>query len=262
MGKNEGQAALILVLVLSLVSTVAVSMAGRSINSIRSEETGNDSVKAFKAAEAGLEKLLLREKSNVTESGDLTDVDSFEASRVVGGQGGVVSDVPVDVGDVYQVLTGVAEGGSGSINVCWNSDSAIEIADYWYEGGNYGVTRYAYDSVNARGNNFTVQLSGGCNVSAFSSATFNRNVTVTLHGGSRFVRVLSLYNPTMIGVVPIGAYQLPGQKVVDSSVGTHESQGDGDSSASIKLSLTQTAGRLPAVFDNVLYTNGFLDHNN
>ena len=92
MVKEQGQAMLLLILIMTVVGTVTVSVASRSLSGMRREEISNESAKAFGAAVAGLEKLLERNSPTTDVVSNTTyDTNSgYNAQRQITGGNGLV----------------------------------------------------------------------------------------------------------------------------------------------------------------------------
>lgn len=241
---------LLVILVLAVVGVVTLSVANRTISGARSDDTSNESVKAFKAAEAGLERALL---SNSAVERNIFDTNiAYEASFSRSGSTGIVTDSQVLSGDGVEVLT--ANGDATDIRILWNSSSALTLSDYWYSGGVYGVTYYAVDSITRSPvNNFEVISPGSY---SFEGVSFNRGKSIALHTGSQFVRIEVHYGDTFIGVVPLNNKTLVDQKVMIDAKGVYTGSEVGGVVRQINYS--ETPSKLPFVFDHVLYSNGGL----
>ena len=252
MRDERGQVVLLIILVMTVVGTVVLSIASRSVSGMRTEEITNESISAFKAAEAGLEHALLTKGSLTPQTID-SNV-TYEASFASEGTDGIVSDDSVVPGEGVTVIT---EGGTATeLKLMWNSGSALRITDYWKDGGVSGVTYYGVDSINVRSpaNNFEVVSSGSYSL---NGSSFDRSKTITLHNGSKFVRITNYYQNSQIGVMPLPAGSvLPNQKVVVTAKGVY----NGGESGSVvrQIQYSESSKNLPMIFDNAVYTNSNL----
>lgn len=244
---ERGQVILLVILIMTVVGVIALSVASRSVTGLRVQELSNESVKAFKAAESGLEKALLGGAGVSGTDGKI----SYEVEYESIGADGLVTDEQVSEGESAQIMT----TGSGQVNIYWMSAAAVRIAEYW---GDEGVTYYNLDPDGGRRavNNFDEASCGGSyTVPGVSSLVFDCLQTATLDAQTKFVRVLSLYSPTYVGVKSVAGL-LPDQKIIVSSKGVYEVDEQKDVTRQIDYS--ETEKRLPVIFDNVLYTNANL----
>ena len=249
MSNERGQAMLLVVLVLAVVGVVTLSVASRTITGVRTDDISNESVKAFMAAEAGLEQALLS-RSNVTPTG-LDSGITYNALFTNSGSSGLITDQKISVGEGVQIITSSLppyNSTATAIRILWNSNSALSIADYW---GTNGVTYYALDSDGVRMNNFS-KIAGLTGSGSLLGATFNRDYVLTLNVSSRFVRVTVLYSDTQIGIVPGGGL-LPDQKVNIDATGVYNGSDEGG--VVRRINYSEMKNKLPSVFDYVLYTN-------
>ncbi len=253
---TEGQAALILIMIMAVVGAVSVSVAGQTVENLRSQEISNISSQAQGAANAGLE-LAQSLKTNIPTTqlgeGNIT----YSATYASSGSDGFVTDA-VEEGDVVSVsLVGAA--GVTAINIYWNSDAAVmaSLLSGNPVSGSYTVSRSTADSNAARSatNKFTSVASGSYTFKA-SSPNFNNKITIPINLAAdpapRMLRVLVAYSASSIGIEPVGGTLADGQQVVINSTGT------ADNNIVSSISFSKFSERVPAVFDNVLYTNGSL----
>jgi type II secretory pathway pseudopilin PulG len=242
----EGQAVLLVILVMAVVGSVTLSVASRSVSGLRVQEVANESVKAFKAAEAGLERALLGGQDVSGTTGGV----NFSSTFGEGGSTGLVTDEKVAMGEVVQVDT---TGATGDLKVMWSSSAAIKVTEYY---GTGGLKSYYYDSTGSRSpaNQFSVV---GWSMNNFQGVSFDRAQSIPLTTGTtKMVRVMVLYADSQIGFQPLGAgVVLPDQKKVVESKGE---LGSGDKKVTREIQYTETEDRLPVVFDHTLYTNGSL----
>lgn len=257
MQRSSGQAALIMVLIMSILGVVSVSTASRSIEGLRTQEVDNQSSAAFRAAEAGLESAL-ESKSNVTgEIGTLGG--TYTATYTTGGADGIVSE-NVEEGDLTQIsLEGAAPALSG-VTIYWNGDAAIKTSIYYGNKvtGSYDAEQFTSDPNSGRtgSNKFTgTVFTAGY---TFKGKNFDNKYTVSFNMSADpepvMLRILALYAKTTLGVEPIGGNLPDGQVTTVSSIGTI------DETLKSKVTLQKFNERIPVIFDNVLYTNGSLVH--
>ncbi|MEK7525383.1 MAG: hypothetical protein AAB548_03370, partial [Patescibacteria group bacterium] len=142
-------------------------------------------------------------------------------------------------------------------NVYWNNTAAIfaSLLNANTVSGNYTVDRYSGDADATRvaSNNFTQVTSGSY---TFQGVSFQNQLTIPINLSAdpapTLLRILVLYATSLIGVEPVGGTLADGQVVTVNSTGTAENN------IVTNVSLTRFSERIPAVFDNVLYTNSSL----
>ena len=252
---QAGQILLIVVLVIIVASTIGLSLASRSITSLRSSTEEAESQKALAAAEAGIERAI---QGNVpvavgdnlsNNSAYVTEFDQIDSSSFLINGGNVI---PKDEGaDVWIVSHDnnnspiYSEAKSLQfINLYWGSSSevcgtstapaAIQaiVVSRNTTTGEIKSHRYAYDSCTTRisGNNFTRADSGSYTVSGIPGVTFS-NRTAPQNDLAKnvsdivFMRVIPIYKDAVVGVSACNhggnnCTALPSQGYVISSTGT------------------------------------------
>lgn len=252
-----GQAALILILIMSVVGVFSVSTASRSIEGLRTQEIENQGNKAFRAAEAGLEAAL-QGTTNVSGSVGLQNNSSYNATYTTGGNDGFVNE-GVEEGDLAQINLANADNSLTSLKLYWNGTNAIKASVYFGNEatGAYSVSYYTSDpAVDGRVslNKFTATVNKAGYV--FKGITFTNNFSIPIDMASnpapKIVRIQMLYGKSALGVEPVGGLLSDGQVVTVSSTGTV------DLNLKSKVTLQKFTERIPLVFDNVLFTNGSL----
>lgn len=237
--KKDGQAALIILAVMALGMTLAMSLSRQVLTDTQISEQEEESAKAFSAAEAGVEealRMLSQGQTEVTiDAGDLgvdeVDVDILEQ----GGGEQFVYPISLRPGEFAPIWLrdhnsdGTLNENSGytgtTITLCWEDNTAIE-AIYFYRdvGGNYQIGRYALDPDETRaGNNgFTSNNIGAC--SAIDG--LNRSYQITdLSGTPIMLVVRPFYQETRVGVIGQTGTSLPAQGYLITSSGS-VNQGD------------------------------------
>ena len=144
--EQKGQVVLVVLLIMAAVGTIALSVASRSVVDVSLTKQEEEKIRAFSAAEAGIEDLLSQEltigSGEFGEEGD--DIQyKYEVSEVGTGAGGYELEKALENGEAIQVpLNGLA----GEVKICWGKsgegDSAVEISVF----ETAGVERYAYNS--------------------------------------------------------------------------------------------------------------------
>jgi len=242
---SSGQAALILIMIMAVVGAVSVGVASRSVENLRSSEIEETSTQSLKAAESALE-LALQTGGNVSSA-------NYSAQFTVGGGDGFVSD-QVEVGDVVQVSL-VGSAGVTGMNIYWDNSAAIKVEVLNSGGSAYSVNYYVADQDGVRRglNKFSIPSGGS---SSFKGKTFGNRLTINpfsppVGQTAVMVRITLLYQGSSIGVGPVGG-TLASQTLTVNAVGTAQNN------VATNLIFSKFSDRVPAVFDNVLFTNGGL----
>ncbi len=228
--KNEsGQVLLAIVLIMVIGLTVGLSLASRSITSLRTSEEEINSQQALSAAEAGIEQVS-KTNSNI-QNGIFSNRTSYNTSIApVSGNdfllnGGSVilkddsadiwlSDYSTDSARLYQ------NPWSGSLNIYWGKGSdgctqaALEIIVISGSKASPISRKYAFDPCITRSstNHFTLVSSGG----TAAGVSFPFGTTINISSGL-IARVIPLYFDAPIGLV--GSVDLPSQGSLITSVG-------------------------------------------
>ena len=252
---SGGQAALILIMIMAVIGAVSVSVAAREVESLRSQEVETAGSQAEGAAGAGIE-LALSSRANVPQTQIGTGDVTYQATYASSGSVGFVA-ADVEEGDVVSVSFVGASAGLSGINVYWNNDAAVFVS--LFNGnqatGNYTVGRFSGDANAARvaSNKFTLVTSG---TYSFQGASFANRTTIPINMAADpaplQLRVMVLYQRSSVGIEPTGG------TLADGGIVTINSTGTAENNIVTNVSLTRFSEQIPAVFDNVLYTNGSL----
>ena len=241
---EAGQILLVVVLVVIVVTTIGLSLASRSITSLRTSTEEAESQKALAAAEAGVERLL--EKSAPTANGTtitgtlptanyLATIDQRSATKfLMNGGNSVPKDEGTDLwltnysSDPLNRYNSPPGGWNGTLHVYWGTDSsnpcnnpALEIIIVTGTAGNPVSKRYTYDPCLLRRseNNFDApSLSGGKQIEGTTLLYDSDSDPINVSGGL-IARVIPLYGSTTVGIDG-GGTALPLQGSVISSTGT------------------------------------------
>lgn len=240
--KHKGQVALVLVLIMTVVSALAVSLASRSTIDTRIQQTESESSRALLFAQTGIEQLIMNPVAPTSGAPDT----SYYA---------VKSDVGSNSYEVGLVETGSAVEVNlvGAVNL-------TGFAVYWGPGSSGGqpavlislvessgkMTDYAYDYGGLNG--FTAAGAG-------SEGYAKTSGTVPVTDAITKVRITVLGVPALLKVVPVGAGALfPSQIKSIKSIGSVQSD-----SNKVKYGLQydeSSTDTIPAVFDYALFSGG------
>lgn len=227
MGKNSvmysserGQILLITVLVMIIALTVGLSVASRSITSLRISTEEENSVRAFSAAEAGIEQVL-KSRTPITSPQTLTNeatirevkLSKLQGTEFILNSGNLVekndgtdiwlidhnSDGSLNYTSGWQGVAGAA-----ALSIYWGADSnpcnnaAIEMTVLSGSGASQTISRYPFDPCAARqaSNNFSLASLGSYSV---GGKNFFNSATILITNGL-LVRVVPIYFSTPFGV--------------------------------------------------------------
>lgn len=278
---------MIVLLIMVVGLTVGLAVIARSVTSIKISTEEEDSQKAFYAAEAGLEELLLpgdpRSASGnfdgasytaTIAKGDIED-NSFKfhdetipkddtRALWLAEHSNDGTSIPLPMGpdsDDYDITK--------PVDICWSNPGgempAIEVIVLWQyisSGGNrgrYGVARGAYDPNDGRIGDNKFDLVGACAANSNYQYGININLATSfsLNGNTQRIVALRLrpvYNGAKIFVKGNGD-ALPSQERKIESLGT---AGSGNT-VQRKLKVTRSYPTLPPIFDFVLFSGQNLE---
>jgi len=201
---RRGQALIVVLLILGVVTTVGLSIASRSVTEVGVSTGSEESSRALSAAEAGLEAQLGGAQIP-TISGTDIQVDAKPA----GSAGSLsVADLLAS-GEVATVFVDNSTG--NSMTVCWglaNGNAELETAVYFTVGNNTNVDRKYTPSGN----------SGTC---PNDGRIYANSTSITLPNGSEYVRMRLWGNGEVkqpLGVTTSGTFPTQGTEI--TAVGT------------------------------------------
>lgn len=226
---QSGQALVLVLLSLSVVLTVVLFILSRSITDISSSTKQSDSVRAFSAAEAGIERALI---TGAGQTGDLSGATYSVTVAETGEISSFSNPVPMASGDT-STLWFVAHNDTGgltcsvtkpcftgnTLNFCWgnagtssslSTTPAIEVSFYYKvtpgdltDFSDVQIARAVLDPNTTRrsSNYFSAPDSGTCTIGtttyAFQKAVTLSSLGVTTYGtqgGLLFAKVRMIYN--------------------------------------------------------------------
>jgi len=233
-GKSEaGQILLIVILVIIVASTIGLSLASRTITSLRSSTEEAESQKALAAAETGIERAIqgnvlqtgvaiLTGENPSNKSSYFTDITQIQSSSFLINGGNVI---PKDEGaDVWlSTNPNFTSPINTNLTVYWTVPSgacstypAIEIAVVSGNRTTPNMTRYVVDSCDSRRaqNSFGAPNRGATTISGQS---FNFGFALPAISSGYIVRIIPLYADSTIGAV--STTPLPPQGYIINSTG-------------------------------------------
>lgn len=243
---HKGQVALVLVLIMTVVSALAVSLASRSTVDTRIQQTESESVQALLFAQTGLEQMIVNPDITSTAPSE-----NYEAVKSDVGMEGITTE-SIGQGTMIELnLTGALASLTG-FRVYWKPDlnnvggtpsvviSLISTAGV--------ITDYAYAYVAENG--FLVAEDGA------SEGYAKRTPVISISSSVAKARITVLKSSALLKIVPVGALGavFPSQIKSIKSIGTVTSNNN-----SVKYGLQfdeSSADSVPAVFDYALFSGG------
>lgn len=274
---QSGQIVLISLLVLSIATTIALSLIGRSTTDVAISNQITESSRAFSAAEAGIEEAL-KSGSGTAGAQVLTAGVSYTVAKadIGGAAGAYVFPKKVSRGTTETVwlashnpdgtLSESPTYTSAGIDVCWSGETTTPAMSvsilYKTAGGLYRVARGSYDPDGTRAltNKFSAVTasSGGCG--AGTGTTYKQTITFGAFAPAinpasdilLMLRISPIYADASLAVNATSALPLQGSKL--------ESTGTSGTGITRKIVVYQQYRSPPSVFDSVIYSQGSFGH--
>jgi hypothetical protein len=278
--KESGQALLITLLIISIATTVALALIGRTTTDTSMSRQVEDSSRAFSAAEAGIEEVL---KTGVVpggaqilnaagQSGASYNVQQFTMG---GGTGKYIlpeitkrdqtASVWLSSHNANGTLdtnpaSGLPRYTTDTLDMCWSAanDPAVIATVLYYRNstGTFQVAKAAYDTtVSGRGNSFTAIAPNTCAAQAgyYGTRLTFSTLGINLVGGDVLLvlRLRPTYADAQLLVATTGVSALPLQGNRWDSTGTI---GAGDATVSRKVVVYQQYRTAPTIFDAAIYS--------
>ncbi|HUQ85415.1 MAG TPA: pilus assembly PilX N-terminal domain-containing protein [Candidatus Limnocylindrales bacterium] len=232
---QSGQGLLIVILVMVIALTVGLSVAVRTTSNLRTSSDGENSERAFSAAEAGIE---LSSTSNLPNSSSLpnnttyaTTVTILSGNSLNLNNGTIVlKDEPVDIW--LATYPTYSSPWTGTLDINWgsatdtcdpiesnNTQSALEVVVISGSLTTPKTTTYLLDPCSSRASSSNAEQisTAGDNI---NGTTYFRKKSIPITSGL-IVRVIPLYSSTVIGVQKAaGDPDLPSQGTIITATGT------------------------------------------
>lgn len=288
--RNSGQALLLVLLSMAVVLTIVLSVLSRSITDVRVTTKEEEALRAFSAAEAGVEQsLLIGTSLGDTSLGDASFLTSVQGAFSTGQE--FVNPIGIFSGesmmfwfvshdeDTGQLTCSDGACFTGSqIKICWGkpgtpSDSettpAIEIGVFYTTTpGSYStakIARQTFDPNTARrsSNNFSAPDNGTC---ALSGDTFQFQKTINFASmgipagtyqtanGLQFAKVRMFYNSAETHQIGISASFAGNSNLPSQGIKIVSTGVSGD--ANRKIEVFQGYGEPPSIFDTAMFSTG------
>lgn len=273
---QQGQILLITILVLTVATTIALSLIGRSTLDLSMSNQLEESSRAFSAAEAGIEQALHTGESDakvlspsvrfavqVDDIGGVTGVYQLQHKTSMG----VTETIWMVEHDSLGNLDLANSYPDSTINLCWSQETvtpALIVSVLYIDGadGTYKAARTAIDpNALSNANNFDdtgIILSGGCGLGNYYQKQLSFSSLGVSLGGATGDTLLELrirpeYSDTTLAVDTGGA-TLPKQG------NQIESTGITGSGVSRKVVVYQQYRSAGTIFDHVIYSQSSFGH--
>ena len=271
---TSGQAVLIVLLSLSVVLIIVLYIMSRSVTDLSLSSKEEDSLRAFSAAEAGVERALVLGPTGPLEIGGA----SFEADVSSFGQGetSVVYPVSLKSGEIatfwfapHVGVLGDQQFSGGSLTLCWGDEGtavdanspAIEFTVYYGPVDSLSIARITIDPYQARpnggsSNSFVATDNGTCTIGN-EIFEFRKTIDLTLdmaiadlsslqYGNARILYNTSVAHKVGIDVSGVGILPSQGSRVISSgSFG----------GANRKIEVYETHKVVPPIFENSIFSS-------
>lgn len=249
---HSGQVALIMVLIMTVISAVAVSVASRSTIETRVQEMDVESKEALLTAQAGLEEAISKD---TPVSGSLGTGKDYTVERGDTGSASITSE-KINSGENFEVY--LSGGNVTGVKIYWNPAVAggkpsLFITDI----RSNGSVDYAYDTDGT--GEFTAGTTPGGTYAGVNYSYVTPTITLSLSPPSPpgtesiRLRITVLGDPAFLGIQPtVGTF--PAQSTNFKSTATLDS---GDTSIKYGIEYKESkTNQLPSVFDYVLFSEG------
>ncbi len=272
-----GQALLLVVLVIGILMVVSLSIVARSVTDVSLTTKEEESLRAFSAAEAGVEEALITGLMGGSITSDVGTGGAEYAASVAGFPTSTNSFVyPIELtGGEIATLWLMNHDAAGAlvapgytadrVTICWGkggtlgdaSAPAVEVSILYEESGLWEIVREAYDPNSDRRsiNNFSAPDGGECAIEGTTLA-FRKEINFetlglpwSVNGGLKLIRLRFIYNdaPQIWGAIAVAS--LPPQGVKVDSSGTL-----GDITRRVEANALYSDVLPP--FDAAIYSNG------
>jgi Tfp pilus assembly protein PilX len=291
---SKGQALLLILLSMAVVLTIVLSILSRSVTDVAISSREEEALRAFSAAEAGIEKSIVVGASlgetEICSATFMTDVSNFAE-----GSSGFASPIGIIAGESNTVWF-MAHDSNGelicsaekpcfageNIKVCWGKEGtsggtdttpALEVSVFYADPAgstNYKIARAALDPNSGRRdeNSFSEpDTVGTCTISGENYAFYkiislSTDLGIPLgsysaQGGLQMVRLRMFYNTDMTH--PTGlSVDLPGNSSTLPAQGLAIESSGKSGEANRKISVFQSYGEIPEIFGGAVFSLGGL----
>lgn len=239
---NNGQIALVMVLIMTVVSAVVVSVASRVTTETRIQQLSKDSSDAFLTAQEGLDAALTQQTGV-----SLNGLDkSYNVTLNSSGQNGLLTE-KINSGSSVDVVLN-ASPLLQAIKIYWKSVSDLPLSILVTKYSSGLIEDMAYDSLGINGFS-VVNLGGSLSGTVFPYAT----PLISMDPSITRVKITVYGDAAFLGIEPVGDL-LPVQLLTYKS---ESSIGAGRDKVKYGLEYEETKNsKLPEVFDYALFSLG------
>lgn len=279
-----GQALIVVLLVMSVVLTIALSVASRSITDISVSQKEESALRAISAAEAGAERALVAGSGSNCATGSCLPNAQFSATVTTLAEGVRDYVIPVNLssGDMGSIWLVAHDSNNNlvcssanpcftgdTLRVCWGNSGtsgssittpAVEISIFYASGdiSTAKIARITADPNNSRRSDNQFGNAGGACVIDAKSFAFSKDITLsslnvatranaTSFAGPMFVRLRIIYNTDQAHAAGLSA-NYPGNGVLPVQGVKIESLGE-SGEAKRKVIVSRPYSDIPPVFD-------------
>lgn len=228
---NSGQAALIILLIMVALLTIGLSVVSHSVTDISISQDEEEAMRAFSAAEAGIEEALGQVDLGSWDPGGPISVGDLNANVSVS----PISEIERTINQ-NEFTNIILQGFTGDLIVKWDEGAALEMTVFQSTGE---IRRYGY--------------TGGDGCSSGFNNDPDRQVTIIVNPQDVLLRIRALCSETTITLETTGS--LPTQEY---SIDSRAVAGAGEESKTSAIQVSRTIPALPPIFDYVLFSGGDL----
>jgi len=247
--KKSGQIALIVLLIMVTLLTIGLSLISYSVTDVKISQDEKEAMRAFSAAEAGIEEALRQEDLGSWTPQPL-DVGKVPVNITVNPNSGTIVKRLAECEFMNIDLEGAEDG--TVLTVKWDPAAALEIVFYEDNG-----TTIREGDISGRQ---VVKSSGTtCDNGTFPiDGDNNLSLVIDTDGVSRddeLIRIRALCNATTVTIIvnsgnlPVHAYTIESRAAVGSA----------EESKTSAVEVSKTIPALPPIFDYVLFSEGNIE---
>ncbi len=218
---NSGQTLVVIVFLLLFSTMVGITISTRFVNTLRGFVRTDDSVKALKAAEAIIERMLITPNSVLEGYIAAGNCDGNCLYSVTEPNGNIVSaDVTLkysgDTDGPYTIYIQPGEAGQVNmtgygtgkvVDICWHGSASVYTAYAYEESGETKIASYAVNSV-----------ASPYNDNGFDTAAANYGYPncfpVSTTGTPKYIRLRTYYESAYVTSLPTPGETIPRQGII------------------------------------------------
>jgi len=235
---NSGQAVLVVLFIMVVVLTITLSLLSHSVTDVSISKDEEEAVRAFSAAEAGIEEALRQDDLSAwAGSGRSVEVGELSAEVAVSG---ARNNIEIELVEDEYLLANLQGAAAGTeLTISWEPDAALEIVFYKDDG-------------------LTTEVQAVKSPAVFCAENFDQEadnqVNHILEADDSQLRIRSICNETVITLS--GSDDLPIQK---HEVSSRAVVGGQERSKTSVIQVSRTLPAPPSILDYVLFSGGNLE---